>query len=67
MTIKTIVALAASPNWHVFQFYVNNAFLIGDFNEEVHTRIHHEIGSNRKVKENMYTSYINPHIDCNKY
>ena len=39
VTVRSVVALAASNNWFVFQMDVHNAFLQGDLLEEVYMQI----------------------------
>lgn len=39
VTVRSVVALAASKGWNIHQMYVHNAFLNGDLLEEVYMSI----------------------------
>lgn len=39
VTVKTVISVAASHNWPLYQMDVHNAFLQGDLNEEVYMEI----------------------------
>nr|GEW20391.1 ribonuclease H-like domain-containing protein [Tanacetum cinerariifolium] len=38
-TVKCVIALSVTNNWHLFQLDVNNAFLYGDLDEDIYTTI----------------------------
>lgn len=52
VTVRTLISIAASPNWPLFHMDVSNAFLQGDLVEEVYMDMpqgFHRQGEKRKV------------------
>ena len=39
VTVRTIVSLATARHWHIHQMDVFNAFLQGDFNDEIYIKL----------------------------
>lgn len=38
-TVRALISVAASQSWHLFQMDVKNAFLHGDFKEDIYMRV----------------------------
>ena len=57
VTVRSVVALAASNGWFVFQMDVHNAFLQGDLLEEVYMQV--PDGFATQGRSLWFASYIN--------
>lgn len=49
VTVRSLVALAASKKWYIYQMNVHNAFLNGDLHEEVYIHFHEGFARQRET------------------
>ena len=61
VTVRSVVALAASCGWFIFQMDVHNAFLQGDLPEEVYMQIPE--GFANQGEKIWFASFISPCMD----
>ncbi|GJU32336.1 uncharacterized mitochondrial protein-like protein [Tanacetum coccineum] len=58
-TVRTLIAVASSRKWKIFQMDVKNAFLNGDLNEEVFMKpppgVSHKLGEVCKLRKALYS------------
>lgn len=50
VTVRTVISLETSKNWHLFQMDVNYAFLHGDLYEEVDTHLPQDFHTKEESK-----------------
>nr|GEW45017.1 ribonuclease H-like domain-containing protein [Tanacetum cinerariifolium] len=59
-TIRCVIALSVTNNWHLFQLDVNNAFLYGDLDENIYMTIPKWFANkDNKIKENDFVQSAN--------
>ncbi|XP_075106901.1 uncharacterized protein LOC142179908 [Nicotiana tabacum] len=58
VTVRIVVALAATSSWYIFQMDVHNAFLQGDLVEDVYMQIPNGFSSQGEYKKSHYDYYL---------
>lgn len=57
---KLLLAIAATNHWILIQLYVSNAFLHGEYTEEVYIELPPDIINKGSImRTNLYVNYIN--------
>lgn len=65
VTVRTVLAIAASKHWHIHQMDVYNAFLQGDLYDEIYMELPQ--GFLSRGRKNQCVDSSNPCMDLNRH